>query len=139
MANCFRISSAAKEIILYQLSVSSISRPVIRLIEVGPGGAMPPELVEAMNRGADKTTLRELAIQHIPHLTKDQYRLRPAVFSRWQSPPWNWEKVEGITFVLPIRLRILARGGALDVYDGGLKLVSKRGEVLLPEYLRISR
>jgi len=132
MAKYFRITEAARDEILRQLSGSRVRYPVVYLIEGAPVEGESPELSEAYRNGADKAVIRELARKQLPSNLRDMLRLYPAIYSRWRFLPWDLAKIEGITFVLPLSLKRKIRDGVLDVADKGLKLEDANGILLLP-------
>jgi hypothetical protein len=124
------ITAAAAHLIRDALRRSSIADPVVQLIQAGPARRVPPESAKALLRG-DRRAMRELMAEAVSELAQPRH-LVPGVYPRSQFPRIFLTKVSGFYFVCWPHMRLAMRTATLDISNGELILMDKRGHVILP-------
>jgi hypothetical protein len=125
------ITTAAADMIRDWLRRAGIADPVVRLIQTSN---TPPEIEQALERGA---TLKE--IRHIAPiaLAKETKYLYPGIYPRshflWIFTTRIGEFRFASCFAYPVYARRAMKRGILDVADRGLVLKDAEGSVVLPK------
>jgi len=127
------ITKAAREKIRGLLSGAPIEQPVVYLIETSGPHKVPPQVRDAIERGADESTIQELAAQHLPEDVKNSPRkLHAAVYPRGQLPSAFLLKIDDIVFYVPPQLAKKIDGCVLDVGYDGFEIRNADGAVVMP-------
>jgi hypothetical protein len=128
-----QLTPAASEIVRKALAATSLPRPVIHLVQVGPGPAVTPAVARAVHSNAPPAEVVALFPQgEIERALRSPRRLVAAVYPRRQYLRPFLTKVEGIYFFC-MGMRRTMSSATLDVQDGELVLKNRAGVIVLPQ------
>jgi len=123
------ITTAAAEVIRDFLRASDVSDPTICLAHVSDA---PSQLTQAVERGANRTEIREIAARV---LAAERKYLYPLVYPRSHFL-WLTSTIGGFRFAAscfhPPGARRAFKHGVLDVAERGLVLRDLDGNIVLP-------
>jgi hypothetical protein len=129
----FEITASALDLIRKRLSQTSVSDPVVYLIEASDPARVPPELRDAIANGEDESVIRHIASKaYGENFEKGRQQLVPAMYPRSQFPKRFVIDVCGIPFVVPPNLSSKLKGCTLDLTTNGLVLRDANGAVVMP-------
>jgi hypothetical protein len=124
------ITPAAADMIRDWLRHSAVADPVVCLIQVSN---TPPEILEALKRGASRKEIEQIAVAA---LAKEPKYLYPGIYPR-SNYLWLFRTVGGFRFAPffahPAHARYAMKRGVLDVGERGLVLKDADGTVVLPK------
>ena len=123
------ITTAASDMIRDRLREAEVRNPVVCLVE---GSETPPEITEALERGAKETELERISLAALAKVPKYLY---PAIYPRSHFL-WCFARIHGFRFAPlfahPSFARRAMKTGILDVAEQGLVLKDADGMVVLP-------
>ena len=126
-----RITSPAANVIREWLRCSAIAHPAVRLIQTSNA---PPEIRQALDRGAHRKEIEEIAVRE---LAKQPKYLYPGIYPRSDFLWIFTATIDGFRFASPFfhppYARRAMRRGVLDVAERGLVLKDADGTVVLPK------
>ena len=126
-----RITSPAADMIREWLRCSAIAHPAVCLIQASN---TPREVEQALNRGASRKEIEEIAVRE---LAKEPKYLYPGVYPRSHFLWIFTTTIDGFRFASPFfhppYARRAMRRGVLDVAERGLVLKDADGKVVLPK------
>jgi hypothetical protein len=125
------ITPAAAEMIRDQLRRSEIANPVVCLVQTSN---TPPEIVEALKRGATRKEIEQITLTA---LAKEPKYVYPAIYPRSHFLWIFTTTIGGFPFASPLfhppYARRAMKRGVLDVAERGLVLKDADGTVVLPK------
>ena len=125
------ITPAAADMIRDWLRRSEIRNPVVCLVQAC---ATPPEVTQALKRGASPKEIEQISIEALAKVPKYVY---PAIYPRSRFL-WIITTIGGFRFAPrfahPSYARPAMKRGVLDVAERGLVLKDADGTVVLPKH-----
>jgi hypothetical protein len=113
------------------VSASGVTEPVVNIVAGSERAPVSQELLQAIQSGDSKKLAREAAKAKFP---STKMKLRAHIYARDQFGRRNLVEVEGLTFVVPLYLRLVT-DLRIDFVDGELTFTDRRGNPILPDVL----
>jgi hypothetical protein len=117
---------------LNEVICDSQKRVVVHLIEAAIQHGLSQDSISALRDGARESEFQQIKRDSLHFDSARKAHLYPCTYERRMYFPWNLVTVEGITFFLPLKIRLRLRNGLLDKAENGLVLKDEAGLVVLP-------